>query len=425
MRGKKISVLIIALIILMVLAACTGNTAPTTQPATTQAPETTTEPTTQGEEPGDIVEIQYGDGMYRGIYADRNEIQVSVQFNLKDNVLSNLSFRQLYYAGTDYRTMEESNPLYGVVEQNKQVLEYLEGKTLESIYDLYAPGDFVEDVDTFTGATLRANKIISAIKDGLNRGMYVPDGEVAIVQVKEYNDGMYRGIYADRDEIQVSVQFDLVDNVFSNLSFRQLYYSDTDYRTMAETDPLYGITKQNLQVLEYLNGKPVEAVYDLYAPGEFVEDVDTFTGATLRANKILSAINDGLNRGMYVPAGEFTVMVNQYEDGRYRGIYADRNEIQVSIQFNLTDNVFSDLSFRQLSYNDTDYRTMAETDPLYGITKQNLQVLEYLDGKSLEAMYDLFAPGEFVEDVDAFTGATLRANKIFSSIMDALNRGIY
>ncbi|AOY77021.1 hypothetical protein [Clostridium formicaceticum] len=68
--------------------------------------------------------------------------------------------------------MEEGDEFYPIVIQHQQVLEYLEGKPLEVIYDLHNTGDFVEDIDTFTGATIRGNKIFSAIKDGLNRGLY-------------------------------------------------------------------------------------------------------------------------------------------------------------------------------------------------------------------------------------------------------------
>lgn len=55
----------------------------------------------------------------------------------------------------------------------------------------------------------------------------------------------------------------------------------------------------SIQATEYLVGKPIEAIYDLHSPGDFVDDIDGFSGATIRANKILSAIKDGLNRGIY------------------------------------------------------------------------------------------------------------------------------
>ncbi|MBB5174306.1 hypothetical protein [Texcoconibacillus texcoconensis] len=56
--------------------------------------------------------------------------------------------------------------------QHEEVLDYLVGQPLDAIADLHSPGDFVDDVDRFTGATIRGNKIFSAIQDGLNRGIY-------------------------------------------------------------------------------------------------------------------------------------------------------------------------------------------------------------------------------------------------------------
>ena len=38
---------------------------------------------------------------------------------------------------------------------------------------------------------------------------------------------------------------------------------------------------------------------DLYRPGEIVPDVDGFSGATIRAPKVISAIWDGLGRHAY------------------------------------------------------------------------------------------------------------------------------
>jgi len=53
------------------------------------------------------------------------------------------------------------------------------------------------------------------------------------------------------------------------------------------------------QLLQYLQGREVSAVNDLYQPGEMVDDVDAATGATIRAPKVISAIWDALNRHAY------------------------------------------------------------------------------------------------------------------------------
>ena len=134
--------------------------------------------------------------------------------------------------------------------------------------------------------------------DGLNRGVYTPTNGVP-TDIGPYPDGRYRGVFSDAGNQQIGIQFSLEGGEFTNLSFRQLYYGNIDYLDMDEGDLMYGVTAQYEQVLEYLDGKPLEAVFELYDPAAFVEDVDTFSGATLRANKVLSAIRDGLNRGIY------------------------------------------------------------------------------------------------------------------------------
>lgn len=374
------------------------------------------------EEPVEKVAGQYDNGRYRGTYADRGVEQVGVQFDIEDNVFTNISFRQLFY-GADVRQMGEGEPMYAVKQQFEQVAEYLVGKPIEAIYDLYTPGEFVADIDGFTGATLRANKMASAIKDGLNRGVYSNASGIS-KDIGNYDNGRYRGVYYDRGVEQVGIQFDIEDNVFTNISFRQIYYGNTDFRQIEEDNPMYGVKQQFEQIAEYLVGKPLEAIYDLHTPGEFVADVDGFTGATVRANKVFSAINNGLSRGVYSNASDLSKDIGSYEDGRYRGIYADRGTEQVGVQFDIEDNVFTSISFRQLFYG-ADVRQMGEGEPMYAVKQQFEQVADYLVGKPIEAIYDLHTPGDFVADIDGFTGATLRANKLFSAIKDGLNRGVY
>lgn len=121
--------------------------------------------------------------------------------------------------------------------------------------------------------------------------------------------------------------------------------------------------------------------------------------------------------------------VVSYEDGTYRGIFADGGEFQVSIQFKLTNNIVSAVSFRQLGYKGVDYRT--STDPkIVALRKQHEDLAKYLEGKDIrESLKDLYKPGEIVSPVtvgvDVLSGATLRAGKIISAVRDALNRGVY
>lgn len=115
----------------------------------------------------------------------------------------------------------------------------------------------------------------------------------------------------------------------------------------------------------------------------------------------------------------------QIENGRYRGLYEDGGEQQVSIQFSLSNGNFTNISFRHLQYSDTPFRNLPEDHRFYPVFAQHLQIGEYLEGKPLAAVFDLHSPGDFIDDIDGFSGATIRGNKVFSAIRDGLNRGIY
>ncbi len=77
-------------------------------------PEEVEEPVDQPEEPTEEEEPEevafatepppsgFNDGTYRGTYGDRGDQQVSVQFTLTDGVISNVGYRHLYYAATDF-----------------------------------------------------------------------------------------------------------------------------------------------------------------------------------------------------------------------------------------------------------------------------------------------------------------------------------
>jgi len=118
-------------------------------------------------------DVSYEDGTYRGAFIDRDAVQVNIQFTLEDNIVTSIGYRLLSHRGIDYLE-PETEATEALKDQHEQILDYLEGKDIrEHLADLYEPGDFVEDVDGFSGATIRANKVISAVRDALNRGVYV------------------------------------------------------------------------------------------------------------------------------------------------------------------------------------------------------------------------------------------------------------
>ncbi|RCV91500.1 cytochrome b5 domain-containing protein [Billgrantia montanilacus] len=112
------------------------------------------------------------DGHYRGVFTDRGVIQVNITFDLRDGRFDSVDYRHLAYRGVDYLALEEGDEGYPVRVQYEQVAERLEGEPVTRIFALYEPERMVDDVDGYSGATLRGAKVISAIRDGLNRGVY-------------------------------------------------------------------------------------------------------------------------------------------------------------------------------------------------------------------------------------------------------------
>ncbi|MDR5658394.1 hypothetical protein RH915_02715, partial [Serpentinicella sp. ANB-PHB4] len=92
MKKTLLMALVLILASVMALSGCTA----TEEPVETGSEQEKVD----GE---DYVIGTYEDGRYRGIYEDRGEQQVSIQFHLEDNVISNVSFRHLYHSGNDYR----------------------------------------------------------------------------------------------------------------------------------------------------------------------------------------------------------------------------------------------------------------------------------------------------------------------------------
>ncbi len=122
----------------------------------------------------------------------------------------------------------------------------------------------------------------------------------APAEARRHADGTYRGVFIDRDRIEVNVEFTLRDGVVTAATFRHLRYDD-DYHLHASREPYRGVIRQHQDALDYLVGKDLEAhLSDLYDPGTIIPTaVDGYTAATVRANKVISAIRDGLNRGVY------------------------------------------------------------------------------------------------------------------------------
>lgn len=113
------------------------------------------------------------DGVYRGVFIDRDRIEVGVELRLENGAVTSASFRHLGY-GDAFRLDNPEDPYRAVIQQYREALAHLVEKDLAThLPDLYHPERIITtEVDGFTQATVRANKIISAVRDALNRGVY-------------------------------------------------------------------------------------------------------------------------------------------------------------------------------------------------------------------------------------------------------------
>lgn len=116
---------------------------------------------------------------------------------------------------------------------------------------------------------------------------------------QDYPDGIYRGFYYDGGIEQIAIQFELKDGIFTSLIYRGVKYKDGDYMNEDASDAQKAILHQYRQLAEYLVGKDISAIDDLYSPYDIVEDLDAVTTATMKAGKLISALWDGLNRHPY------------------------------------------------------------------------------------------------------------------------------
>jgi len=182
LKKLKVLVLVMSLVALsaLVIAGCQPEENNVNQEAATENEENfgnNTTATNPEEKEG------YVNARYRGIYDDRGENQVTVQFYLEDDHFSDLSFRQLKYDDIDYEDPEnipedyifDEATIEGMGEQYRAAIEYLEGEHVSALSDLQEPGNLElepEEVDGMTAATIRGSKIVSAVRDALNRGEY-------------------------------------------------------------------------------------------------------------------------------------------------------------------------------------------------------------------------------------------------------------
>lgn len=108
---------------------------------------------------------QYPDGTYRGVYISGQETQVEVQFNLKNDVITDAKYRTLFYKGHDWLKEDD------FIAKNGGYIKLLERITNKKIQDVMPTMYNSEEIEK-GGATVREMKVRSALQYGLNVGPF-------------------------------------------------------------------------------------------------------------------------------------------------------------------------------------------------------------------------------------------------------------
>ena len=181
---KKTAILLVSLLIITLLAGCSSNGTNIDNQTTRNNIEsgsegTVVESSTKGVSDTNYMnEFWWGfnfesntlkDGVYRGAYIFPNE--VTVQFTINGNVISNLEYLKLGLEDKDYLSDEVFKEIKA---QYEAVIKHLEGKDIRtSLSDLYSADLLPKTVDD----SVEIGKIISAIHDAFNRGVYYTNNE--------------------------------------------------------------------------------------------------------------------------------------------------------------------------------------------------------------------------------------------------------
>ena len=108
---------------------------------------------------------QYPDGTYRGVYISSQETQVELQFDLKNDVITSVKYRTLFYKGNDWLKEDE------YVAKNGGYMKLLERITNKKIQDVMPTMYNSEEIEK-GGATVREMKVRAALQYGLNIGPF-------------------------------------------------------------------------------------------------------------------------------------------------------------------------------------------------------------------------------------------------------------
>lgn len=370
----------------------------------------------------DVKIDRQADGIYRGSFYDSGIEQVGIQFKVIDNHFIDFEFTSLSYKNGDYLSFNATQSQKAILFQFEQLIVYLKGKPLEALNDLYNPENIVNDNDAVTGATIRSNKLISAIHDGFNRKPFEILLTTKFKKDISYVDGLYRGFFYMNGQEQIAIEFELNDNQFVSFEYRALRYLENDYLGEELTLSNYRAYLNYISIHDFLINKDVNQLYNLYYPETILTDFDVQTSATFKSNGLISAIGDALNRNPYILTSTTRFENdNQFVDGTYRGVYYDNGIEQVNVHFILKDNQFQSITLKGLSYDGVDYLSSNLSGEQERITVDYGLLANYLIQKDINSINELYD----VSEIDALTSSTIKTNKLISALWNGLNRNVY
>lgn len=242
----------------------------------------------------------YQDGVYRGFYYSGGMEQVAVQFELKDGSFESVVLRNLSGEQGSFMEEQEKNWQRTVLEHFSVLCAYLQGKPVSAIEELYAPEAILAAAGLGVSDRVQYAKLVSAFWDALNRRPFKLVDTSKLPEAAPYPDGVYTGAYSDDDGEQVVLEFRVKDSCIEDIRYLKLAYKGVNYLDDGAPDAIKKMAAQFKQLIDYLNGKEISAVNDLYLPGNIATDTDVSSAATLRAPKVISAIWDGLNKNAYI-----------------------------------------------------------------------------------------------------------------------------
>jgi len=177
---KKHLLFLPVLLLAMVLASCGRSSSGSSTPMSSSNPPMSSSSTPVT--PDEPEPIGYADGVYRGTYADIGGVEVAVEFTLRDGMIETFDLRGLNIDGVDYlgENIDEFAPEFA--KKHTDLLESMVGLDLmDTLDNIFEPDGLLGSMmglddsaaaEDAASPRFEGGKVVSAIRDALNRGVY-------------------------------------------------------------------------------------------------------------------------------------------------------------------------------------------------------------------------------------------------------------